>query len=346
MRTFSRTIPKLVGAYLSLSLLQPVDISAQGSLTPPGAPGPTMKTLDQLHDQLTSIESTQDKRVVLSSLPVTIIRSGSYILAGSATFSATSGDAITVTVSNVTIDLNGNTLASTAAVSGDGIHINGNLRNVIVRNGAIAGTTTVSISGVAPSRTWNSAPGGFAHAIYSDSSTVGCEFSHLRISGSRFSGLVADGNGTVIDGVTAVHNGDKGIESQSCSVANSSATLNHGQGILASAGTATNCSAADNGEDGIVAHSVSNSTAFTNGESGIAGNIVTNCSSSGNGLQGFNISDGSVTNCTARSNGTDGILAPNGVVAFCRASNNNAKGNGSVNINAVGATRTGNSPTP
>lgn len=42
---------------------------AQGSLTPPGAPEPTMKTLDQI-----------EARTPISSAPFTIIRPGSYYL--------------------------------------------------------------------------------------------------------------------------------------------------------------------------------------------------------------------------------------------------------------------------
>jgi hypothetical protein len=300
-----------------------------------------MKSLDQLHDELVAIEKTQEKRIAISSLPVTIIRSGSYYLVGSATFSATTGNAITIASSNVVLDLNGATLTSTGAVKGNGIQINGSLRNITVRNGAIAGASSVSTSGFGSGRTWSVTRAGFNNGINCNGSTVGTHFSHLQISGCRFSGLVAVGDGTVIDHITAVHNGDKGISGGSCSISNSSAALNFGQGILAAAGTATGCSATDNQEDGIVGHSVTNCSAFGNGETGLAGNIITNSSSTSNILEGIQASDGSIVNCTAKGNGGDGIRAPNGVVAFCRASNS-----GSAEINAVGGTRTGNSPAP
>ncbi len=78
------------------SSLEVSTLSAQGNLTPPGAPAPTMKTLDQIDAKL-------EKRTPISSLPFTISQSGSYYLTGN--LSGTSG--INVNVGNVVIDLNG-----------------------------------------------------------------------------------------------------------------------------------------------------------------------------------------------------------------------------------------------
>ena len=66
-----------------------------------------MKTLDEIHDRIADAEDHLERRVPLTGFPVTIIRPGSYYLVASPTFSATEGNAITVTVSNVTIDLMG-----------------------------------------------------------------------------------------------------------------------------------------------------------------------------------------------------------------------------------------------
>jgi hypothetical protein len=48
-------------ALLASCILNPASLSAQGSLTPPGAPAPTMKTLTQI-----------EPRTPISSLPFTI----------------------------------------------------------------------------------------------------------------------------------------------------------------------------------------------------------------------------------------------------------------------------------
>src|SRR3979411_1673607 len=74
---------------------------AQGSLTPPGAPTPTMKSLDQI-----------EARAPISSAPFTIGSSGSYYL--TTNLSVASGNAITINANGITLDLNGFTISSTA----------------------------------------------------------------------------------------------------------------------------------------------------------------------------------------------------------------------------------------
>src|SRR5262249_42785400 len=72
---------------------------AQCSLTPPGAPAPTMRTLDQLDAKL-------EKRTPISSVPYIINDPGSYYLTTNLTGVA-SQYGIAVLADNVTIDLNG-----------------------------------------------------------------------------------------------------------------------------------------------------------------------------------------------------------------------------------------------
>lgn len=58
---------------------------AQGSLTPPGAPGPTMLTLSQI-----------EPRTPISSAPFTITAPGSYYL--TANLSVTTNNGVTISV--------------------------------------------------------------------------------------------------------------------------------------------------------------------------------------------------------------------------------------------------------
>ena len=84
---------------------------AQGSLTPPGAPAPTMKSADQIYSKL-------DPRTPISSAPFIITNSGSYYLTCNLTVS--SGDAIDINTNGVTLDLNGFIISSTTAIVGGG----------------------------------------------------------------------------------------------------------------------------------------------------------------------------------------------------------------------------------
>jgi hypothetical protein len=88
---------------------------AQGPLNLPGAPAPAMKSLDQ-------IEARTDVLKLAAAPPYTITQPGSYYLTGNITVS--SGSAIVITAaSDVSIDLNGFTIASTLTGSANGYGI-------------------------------------------------------------------------------------------------------------------------------------------------------------------------------------------------------------------------------
>ena len=89
-------------AFVSSFLLLPSALP-QGSLTPPGAPAPTMKTLNQI-----------EPRTPISSLPFTISSSGSYYVTGNLGITGQNG--ITINQDNVTLDLGGFTLSRGSGV--------------------------------------------------------------------------------------------------------------------------------------------------------------------------------------------------------------------------------------
>ncbi len=90
---------------------------AQGPLTPPGAPAPTMKTLDQV-----------EPRTALTGGVYAITQPGSYYLAAPM-------QAVSIDADNVTLDLMGFAIAATG---GSAIYFYGTHTNVVIRNGTIS----------------------------------------------------------------------------------------------------------------------------------------------------------------------------------------------------------------
>ena len=85
---------KKIALLLPVALLLPaLPCAAQGPLSPPGAPAPTMKTLEQI-----------EPRTPISSLPYTITNSGSYYVVSNL---HSTGHGIVIEVSGVTVDLMG-----------------------------------------------------------------------------------------------------------------------------------------------------------------------------------------------------------------------------------------------
>ena len=133
---------------LATTLALPSLSFAQGALTPPGAPAPSMKSLDQLEPRrLIGTPGTT------RTTGYTISTSGSYVLAGP--IAVASGNALTISASNVTLDLNGFELSSSASPkAGTAIAIAAGRSSIAITNGFITnfaggivsdGTTSHSI---------------------------------------------------------------------------------------------------------------------------------------------------------------------------------------------------------
>jgi hypothetical protein len=171
---------------LALVTISSASLLAQGSLTPPGVPAPTMKTLDQI-----------EPRTPISSAPYTISAAGSYYLTGNLTVS--SGDAIIIAADNVSFDLNGFTILSTYANgdgSGHGVNVTGGTsaaprRNIEIRDGFIKSGVTFS-----PPNNYSVNNSGFHNGINAPSS-FNVRVRGISISGCRDNAISLDQNSTI-----------------------------------------------------------------------------------------------------------------------------------------------------
>jgi hypothetical protein len=344
---------------LALFILLPsAFIIAQGPLTPPGAPAPTMKTLDQV-----------EARRPISTAPIIITQPGSYYLTGNLAIGTGGGTAITINVSDVTVDLNGFTISSSASPAfGNGVTVS-SVNNVVIKNGAIRGTTTFS------SGTFTS--GGFVDGIASSSFAR-----NVRIADIQVRGVAGDGIDLQLTTVPSFHvNGCSitvcgGLGIRATNVRDSSAdaagsnaisadivvnctgeTVGSGgsdTGILATsilenskavavagpgantqrasnssgkstdgpgllASNATNCRGESTSSIGLSSNSATNCTGISSSGTGLAATNATNCS--GTSSSGTGLSANNATNCFGTSGtGPAGIDANPGTASYCRGS--------------------------
>ncbi len=245
---------------------------AQGSLTPPGAPAATMRTLDQIYGRT-------DARIPItnSTSAVTISQPGSYYLTTNLTVSG--GDAITIATNGVSLDLNGYTIRSTAAsAAGAAVLLGSRLRNITIANGFIE--SGVITNGVA------SIGSGFGYGIhYSNSVPANVVVSRVSIVGCLYDGIsLGTGYSTVVEGCTLQLIGRDGILAST--VKTSSATdcghvgiggfqvsdcrgQSSGDGSGVSAINAQNCYGASNDSYGVYATTALNCSGFSSGSYGV-----------------------------------------------------------------------------
>jgi hypothetical protein len=287
-----------------LSTLNPqLSTFAQGSLTPPGAPAPTMKTLAQI-----------EPRTPISSAPVIITAPGSYYL--TTNLAVSGGDAITIATNGVTLDLNGFTIASTApSATGNGILINSGLRNLAILNGFIQGGVTNGSGG------YNG--GGFGSGIVG--SPQNARVSGVSVSGCLYLGIyLGNGDSTVVESCTVRTVGSVGIAASTikASVAKDcggdaiygdQVADCRGQSTGSSSGlTATmaqNCYGSSSSGTGLQAYTAYNCVGQSSGSgSGVyADYVAIGCygtSGSGSGVYGF-----LVNNCLGKSTSGTGVNA-------------------------------------
>jgi hypothetical protein len=283
----------------------------QGSLTPPGPPGPTMKTLGQV-----------EPRTPISSAPFIIATPGSYYLTTNLTVAG--GDAITIVASGVTLDLKGFTISSTAPVAtGTAILLSNAPGDVAICNGHIRGGVTNNGSGVYSGSGFSSgidwAFGGPVNTHVSGISVLGCLNNGINLLGNAESTMVESCVVQTMGGYGISASTIKSSVAVDCHTAIQGTQVSdcYGQCTGAqptiSATTAQNCYALGGQGDAIDATTAQNCRGFSGrGGTGIYGNSLENCSGYTTPTEiglGLQVADGgSASGCTA-SSGTNGIVA-------------------------------------
>jgi parallel beta-helix repeat protein len=186
---------------------------AQGSLAPPGAPGPTMLTLSQV-----------EPRTPISS-PTNITAGGSYYLTTNIV-DTSDVNGININANNVTLDLSGFTVQGPPYYAVSGIAIPSAQTNITVRNGTIIGWENDGVYSASPA-------------------SSGLVFERLNVS--------ANGDGIYLYGASMVRdcncqtNNQAGIVCEQPSlISGCTAEYNNGDGIGCIGGTITGCVIANN----------------------------------------------------------------------------------------------------
>jgi hypothetical protein len=284
---------------------------AQGPLTPPAAPAPSMKTLNQIEARMPIPVSPI---VPIPGPHFTITASGSYYLTGN--IAVSTGSAIVIAGSalaspsslDVTLDLNGFTISSTLedGSAGSAIDVTNTLSQLTVRNGNI-------VSGRVSDYGLSITACGFEHGIVAGTSP-NIFVTRVNVSGVAATGIDLNKQG-IISECTADDCGGGGLKGNL--VTNSSS--NNCKGIGISAVNVYNCNSRSSDGDGILCTgtsnnfpslnhggSATNSTGSSILGSGLVCGIATNCigtSTSGVGLS----CQRNATNCTGTSTSGDGL---------------------------------------
>jgi hypothetical protein len=291
---------------------------AQGPLSPAGPPDPTLKTLQQV-----------EPRVDVSTLPGDaaalhiISRSGSYYLSKNLTLGKTN-DAIRIVAPNVTLDLNGFSIAGPffPKSTGTGVDTGAtSLQAVRIRNGAIKGIGMgIDLSNV-------------SQASIDNIRVTGCTEAAFKL-----------GHGCSVANCVAAENGAGFSASlkNRCIFLNCSALANTSSGINTGGdGSIVNCVAIDNGQDGIHTRggcSIVECVANANANAGITvlhGNTIRGCTVDANTGHGIRAYDGcTIVACTARANkGQAGIRCGDAcTLENCTAYNNTSSEETSAGI--------------
>lgn len=311
---------------------------AQGPLTPPsGTPAPAMKSLDQV----------EARTPVPAGGAYTISQSGSYYLTGNIT--VTGGNGITINAANVTLDLNGFTIRSTAASpSGTGIQLSATSHQTTVLNGSILGPGFVN--GV------YGTPNNPTHVVVRGVTVKSCQVRGIALSGvptlvesctvsgisstdiQNSIGITAD----VVKSCIAADCASRAIEAEIVDSSRGHCTSGSSSPAIYG-GSVTGCSAKNDGVGGgIIAKTAAHSTGESAGGFGIQTEIADHCrglSTSSGGLYatasatgcvgstatgGFGLSTGTANSCRGIRTGDAGVAIQATIAIGCTISGTGA----------------------
>jgi Right handed beta helix region len=235
---------------LSSISLCPLAAVAQGSLTPPGAPAPTMLSLSQVEPR-TPVDSAHTPGNSIYEFIIT--QPGSYYLTTNV-IGVSSEEGIGISANNVTLDLNGFSLIGPLTAD-SGIIISSIASNSIVKNGTISG--------------WG--------ALYDGVQSLGnnASLENLNVSAGVI-GIACTGDGSVIKNCTISHAGQWGVyltgsnSLVSCNYFIENNIGNNGNGAALFINSANNVVQ----DNRITGSSPSGSGILVNGIAGITNNVI------------------------------------------------------------------------
>lgn len=290
-----------------------------GNLTPPGAPGSTMKTLTEI-----------EPRTAISSLPYTIVQSGSYYVTGP--LSGASG--IIISADNVTLDLGGFTLQGTGA--GTAIGLSGSRTRLKVRNGSMCnwnvGVNFLNANLVNLEDLTVYTTSGLGIHAGTQAAVSRCI---VRYAGGD--GIKTGDNALVTDCMVAngTNSASGFILGGSCAVYNCVARNNAATGFSCNANlVASGCVSRENSQHGFsfgYGSNLANCSARENSQHGFQtasrGSTLSNCSAYNNTLNGFNLVQAtSLTGCASYDNQKGFAFSAGCTFINCTASANSEEG--------------------